>query len=302
MIEIKRILCPVDFSDHSRHALHHAAAVARWYESTITLLYVHPVVPVAAAGPGALEFSPFVVTAADREKLLASMKSFGEHETLSGVPVDFEVVEGSVPFEILDRASALHADLIVMGTHGRSGFERLMIGSVTEKVLRKASCPVLSVPPRAEDAGTLTPLFKRILCAVDFSDCSMRALHFAMALAQETDGHLTVLNVVELPADAHERFAQLSPGIREYVAAMEEDHRQRLHSSVPDAVRAYCEVETIMVPGKPYREILRVAAEQQSDLIVIGIHGRGAADRLFFGSTTQHLVRQATCPVLTLRR
>ncbi len=96
MIEIKRILCPVDFSDHSRHALHHAAAVARWYESTITLLYVHPVVPVAAAGPGALEFSPFVVTAADREKLLASMKSFGEHETLSGVPVDVEVVEGAV--------------------------------------------------------------------------------------------------------------------------------------------------------------------------------------------------------------
>ena len=242
------------------------------------------------------------MTAADREKLLASMKSFGEHEVLSGVPVDVEVTEGAVAPEILDRANALAADLIVMGTHGRSGFERLMIGSVTEKVLRKASCPVLSVPPRAADAESLPPLFKRILCAVDFSDCSMRALHFAMALAQETDGHLTVLNVVELPADAHERLAQLSPGIREYVAAMEEDHHQRLHSSVPDAVRAYCEVETMMVPGKPYREILRVAAEQQSDLIVIGIHGRGAVDRLFFGSTTQHVVRQATCPVLTLRR
>ena len=130
----------------------------------------------------------------------------------------------------------------------------------------------------------------------------MRAFALAMALAQETDGHLTVLNVVEISADAHERLPQLSPGVREYVAAIEEDHRQRLRSAVPDAVRAYCEVETMMVPGKPYREILRVAAEQQSDLIVIGIHGRGAADRLFFGSTTQHVVRQATCPVLTLRR
>jgi nucleotide-binding universal stress UspA family protein len=302
MIEIKRILCPIDFSDHSRHALHHAAAIAQWYESMITLIYVHPFVPDAASAAGAPAFTPFVVTAADREKLLASMKNFGEHEILSGVPVDVEVTEGSVAPEILDRASALAADLIVMGTHGRSGFERLMIGSVTEKVLRQASCPVLSVPPRAEDAGTLAPLFKRILCAVDFSDCSMRALHFAMALAQETDGHLTVLNVVELPADAHERFAQLSPGIREYVAAMEEDHRQRLHSSVPEAVRAYCEVETMMVPGKPYREILRVAADQRADLIVIGIHGRGPVDRMFFGSTTQHVVRQATCPVLTLRK
>jgi nucleotide-binding universal stress UspA family protein len=148
---------------------------------------------------------------------------------------------------------------------------------------------------------TFAPLFKRILCAVDFSDCSMRALHYAMALAQEADARLTVLNVVELPADAHERLPHLSPGVREYVAAVEEDHRQRLGSAVPEAVRAYCAVETMMVPGKPYREILRVAGEQQSDLIVLGIHGRGPADRLFFGSTTQHVVRQATCPVLTLR-
>jgi nucleotide-binding universal stress UspA family protein len=301
VIEIKRILCPVDFSDHSRHALHHAAAIARWYESTITLLYVHPFVPDAAAAAGAPAFTPFVVTAADREKLLASMRSFGEHEILSGVPVDVEVTQGTVAPEILDRAKAVAADLIVMGTHGRSGFERLMIGSVTEKVLRQASCPVLSVPPRAEEAGTLAPLFKRILCAVDFSECSMRALHYAMALAQEADARLTVLNVVELPADAHEQLPHLSPGVREYVAAVEEDHRQRLESAVPEAVRAYCNVETMMVPGKPYRELLRVAAEQQSDLIVLGIHGRGAADRLFFGSTTHHVVRQASCPVLTLR-
>ena len=301
MIEIKRILCPIDFSDHSRHALHHAAAIAGWYESLITLLYVHPFVPDAAAAAGAPVFTPFVVTAADREKLLASMKSFGEREILSSVPVGVEVTEGPVAPEILGRAKALAADLIVIGTHGRSGFERLMIGSVTERVLRQASCPVLSVPTRAEDAGTLAPLFKRILCAVDFSDCSMRALHFAMAFAQEADGHLTVLNVVELPADAHERLPHLSPGVREYVAAVEEDHRQRLASAVPEAVRAYCDVETMMVPGKPYQEVLRVAGEQQSDLIVMGVHGRSAADLLFFGSTTQQIVRQAACPVLTLR-
>ena len=71
---------------------------------------------------------------------------------------------------------------------------------------------------------------------------------------------------------------------------------------MPEAVRAYCTVETILAEGKPSREILRVAAERQSDLIVIGIHGRGAADLLFFGSTAQHVVREAACPVLTLRR
>ncbi|MGH9258021.1 MAG: universal stress protein [Vicinamibacterales bacterium] len=301
MIELKRILCPVDFSECSRHALRHAAAMAQWYESAITVLYVHPVVPVAAAAPGAPAFPPFVVTPADREKLLASMRSFAVDEAGSAVSIDFEVVEGPVTPEILDRARTLQSDLIVMGTHGRSGFERLMLGSVTEKVLRKASCPVLSVPPRAHDAPS-PPRVKKILCAVDFSECSMNALRFAMSLAQEADAHLAVLHVLELPADAHERLPHLSPGVREYIAAMEDDHRQRLQTVVPDTVRAYCSVETMMVPGKPYREILRVAAEQQSDLIVIGVHGRGVADLLFFGSTTQHVVRRATCPVLTLRQ
>jgi nucleotide-binding universal stress UspA family protein len=91
----------------------------------------------------------------------------------------------------------MNADLLVMGTHGRSGFEQLLLGSVTEKVLRKASCPVLTVPRRHPDAVPETPvLFKEILCPVDFSDCSMRALNHAMSLAQEADAHLTVLHVM----------------------------------------------------------------------------------------------------------
>jgi nucleotide-binding universal stress UspA family protein len=85
------------------------------------------------------------------------------------------------------------------------------------------------------------------------------------------------------------------------VAAAEEERRARLHDAVPEAVRAFCTVETILTSGKPYREILRVASERGSGLIVIGIQGRGALDRLFFGSTAQHVVRQAACPVLTIR-
>ena len=89
--------------------------------------------------------------------------------------------------------------------------------------------------------------------------------------------------------------------IRQYIAAVEEDRRAGLRDAVPDTVRADCTVETVLATGKPYREILRIAAEQRSDLIVMGIHGRGAADLLFFGSTARHVVREASCPVLTLR-
>jgi nucleotide-binding universal stress UspA family protein len=306
MIEIRRILCPIDFSDFSRRALDHAVAIARWYNSAVTLLHARTIAPVAAYAPGS-GMPPYVaLTPADREAILASLRRFAASEAATDVAMDYEIVEGHAAGEILARADTLPADLLVLGTHGRSGFERLVLGSVTEKVLRKAACPVLSVPKGTPDVVPAPPvLFKRILCAIDFSDCSMHALNYAMSLAQEADAHLTVVNVLELPPDIpRERHENLMPGPRnltEYFAAAEEDRRARLKDAIPESVRAYCVVNTVLATGKPYREILRVAAEEKSDLIAIGIHGRSRADVFFYGSTTEHVVREASCPVLTLR-
>jgi nucleotide-binding universal stress UspA family protein len=134
----------------------------------------------------------------------------------------------------------------------------------------------------------------------------MHALNYAMSLAQEADAHLTVMHVIELPPDVprevHETVLARPRSLQEYIALAEEDRRARLRDAIPDSPRAYCTVDTVLTTGKPYREILGVAKEQHADLLVIGIHGRGAVDRLLFGSTAQHLVRQASCPVLTLRK
>jgi nucleotide-binding universal stress UspA family protein len=305
MIEIKRILCPIDFSDFSRRALDHAVAIAKWYEATITLFHVCSVGPVAAYAPGSGVLPSAALTPEDRDALLTAMKRFAQGETATDVPLELEIAEGSTAAAILVKADAMPADLLVMGTHGRSGFEHLFLGSVTEKVLRKAACPVLTVPRSAPDIAASTPvLFKRIVCAVDFSECSMHALTYAMSLSQETDAHLTVINVIELPPDVsregHETV--LGPSFQEYMVQAEEDRRARLKDAVPESVRAYCTVDTVLATGKPYREILGVAEERRADLLVVGIHGRGPIDRLLFGSTTQHLVRQASCPVLTLRK
>jgi nucleotide-binding universal stress UspA family protein len=307
MIEIQRILCPIDFSDFSRRALDHAVAIAKWYKSTITMIHVCTVVPVAAYAPGSGVLPSAVLTPEDREALLAAMKRFAQGETGTDVPIELEIVQGSTAGAILAKADAMPADLLVMGTHGRSGFERLVLGSVTERVLRKAACPVLTVPKGVPDVVPFPPmLFKRIVCAIDFSDCSMHALDYAMSLAQEADAHLTVMHVIELPPDVprevHEDVLAGPGNLREYIARAEEDRRARLKDAIPDSVRAYCAVDTVPATGKPYREILRVAEEQAADLLVIGIHGRGPVDRLLFGSTAQHLVRQASCPVLTLRK
>lgn len=305
MIELRRILCPIDFSDFSRRALDHAVALAKWYDSTVTVFHVATVVPAAAYGPGDPILPSMFLTAEDREQLLRSLTAFATTEAGSSVPLQFDVGQGSAATEILAKTDAMRADLLVMGTHGRSGFERLVLGSVTEKVLRKATCAVLSVPRLAHDAVPAV-LFKRILCAVDFSDCSMHALDYAVSLAQQARGELTVLHALELepalPPELHETVIGGHVSRPEYIEAAENHCRERLKTVVPDSVRAQCGVTTLLLRGKPYREILRIALEQDSDVIVIGIHGRGAVDLMFFGSTAQHLVRQTSCPVLTLRK
>jgi nucleotide-binding universal stress UspA family protein len=248
-------------------------------------------------------FEPIALTRADRDQLLEELKRFVETESAPGVSMDATICEGDTTIEILNQATAMKAELLVMGTHGRSGFERFLLGSVTEKVLRKASCPVLTVPRRHPDAVPATPvLFKRILCPVDFSECSMQALNYAMSLAQEADAHLTVLHVMAHEmAVTEDAYSAILLNDRENLADFRErreaDARQRLKQAVPETVAAYCSVETMVSSGKPSREILRIAAERQSDLIVVG-----AADLMFFGSTTNHVVREATCPVLTVRR
>jgi nucleotide-binding universal stress UspA family protein len=305
MIEIRRILCPVDFSDHSRRALDHAIAIARWYESTVTALHVFSPAQVAAYSPGPIVFEPIVLTPLDRDRLLADTKAFIEAESAPGITIEAVIREGNTAAEILDQATSMKADLLVIGTHGRSGFERFLLGSVAEKVLRKANCPVLTVPKRVPDAVPAGPvLYKRILCPVDFSDSSLHALTYAKSMAQEADGQLTVLHVVshefENTADLAITVYDAGVTIGDSLKEREEALRQSLQEAVAGATE-FCNVESMITHGRPWREVLRIASERQSDLIVMGVQGRGAADLLFFGSTTQHVVREALCPVLTLR-
>ena len=139
--------------------------------------------------------------------------------------------------------------------------------------------------------------FARILCAVDFSPQSRVALTYALSLATEANGELSVVHVVEVVPQFQELMAPALPDIDAWM----NDARRRLHEVVPEAARSQCTVSEVVTSGKPYREILLAATDRHSDLIVMGVHGRGVADRFFFGSTTSHVVREAHCPVLTLR-
>jgi nucleotide-binding universal stress UspA family protein len=228
-----------------------------------------------------------------RKQVLECFSSAG------ALDVDVLLDRGLPSDQILDHARSLPADLIVMGTHGAGGFQHLVLGSVTEKVLRQATCPVLTVPPRARTTSTLP--FKRLLCPVDFSDSSLAALDFAFSLAQEGDAELTILHVFEWRAD-DEPLTTRPFSVPESRQERERDATTRLHALVPDSVRNWCRPETRLAHGKAYREILGIATEDNADLIVMGVHGRNALDLMLFGSTTNQVVRRATCPVLTLRQ
>jgi nucleotide-binding universal stress UspA family protein len=303
MIAIRQILCPIDFSEFSRHALDYAAAIARRYGSTITVFNACPLVPATAYAPGTPMLPVTVPTAGDLEALLESMKRFVDTEIGTSAPLRFEIGEGDAASEILDRANAIPSDLIVMGTHGRTGFDRLALGSVAEKVIHKATCQVLTVPRHAADAVPLpAALFTRILCALDFSDTSLSALEYACSLAEGKDTQLTLVHVVEVtPAPQSEAAADVeSHALGAYVAAAAQARAEQLERIVPESVRACCRVERTLAIGKAHREILRIAAEHDSDLIVLGAHGFGLT-QLLFGSTAHQIVRHAECPVLTVR-
>jgi nucleotide-binding universal stress UspA family protein len=197
----------------------------------------------------------------------------------------------------------VHADLLVIGTHGRSGFERLLLGSVAQKVIHKAGCPTLVVPPRAPDVQAGSPIqFHRMLCAVDFSEPSLDALALAIDMAQEADAQLTLLHVVEFPPLLSEGATRPVPDLSGARDAAVTEAGRRLEGLIPEEARTYCSVETAVAEGRPYRELLRHAAERRTDLIVMGVHGRGALDLLVFGSTTHHVIRASACPVLIVGR
>ena len=133
----------------------------------------------------------------------------------------------------------------------------------------------------------------------------MHALKYAISMAKEADGELTVLHVVSREFETFPDLPDIgydeTKTIVDFLKEREDVLRGHLQEAIAGASE-FCSVESLMTHGKPWREVLRIAAERQSDLIVMGVQGRGAADLLFFGSTTEHVVREASCPVLTLRR
>ncbi len=300
MVHISRILCPTDFSEFSRDALDHAVAFAKWYGADLTVMHVFdiPPVPVPVAGmPVEATINPPPVNA---DEIADKLRRFTRPALVDAADISVEVLvtSGRAAFEIARQAERMAADLLVLGTHVRSGFERLLIGSVTERLLRTTNVPIMTVPPPVKRPDAVR--YNTILCPVDFSDASMRALEYALSLAKEANARIILLHVLEGFVDEPDLNEFRTVNVFEYFQRLEQDASRRLAAAVPDDARVWARPIERIVKGKAHRQILRLAEEDGAELIVMGVSGQGALSRALFGSTTDHVIRAARCPVLTL--
>jgi nucleotide-binding universal stress UspA family protein len=298
MLEIKLIVCPIDFSEFSIRAYRYALSVAEHYRARLVALHIvelsrYPYADYAASEGDYAEFGR-TMQEGGSEQLRAFVKQHSHHE----VQPELAVHEGTAPDSILSFVHGQKADLIVMGTHGRRGYDRLVLGSVTNRVMRRAACPVLAVcnPPReltdedmAANEGRERPhRLSRILFCTDFSENSERALSWAISVAEEYGAELTVLHVLEEAPSAARAEEAIATATKQLDKLIPRERCKNL--KVKQAVRV----------GKPYEQIIRLAEEEQTDMVAIAVRGRGALDLAVFGSTTYRVLQLGPCPVLVV--
>ena len=291
---IKNILCPVDRSPSSLQAFGYAIALARWQGARLNLLEV-----IEGAGPTGGRRAPADDRVPNdlRAALERDLTRVLTARRASDVRVKIFMRKGNVVQEVLAQAKASRADLVVMGTHGRGGVQRLVLGSVAEKVLRLATCPVLTVRRGVRVARRSQSPFGAILCATDFSAVANRAVAYAKRLAKEANAKLVVMHAVEWPFGD----AVTSGAVAELRKSIEASARDGLLRLLPRSSSDGPGAQPVLTTGKASAAIVKIARARSVDLIVMGVSGRGAADVAVLGSTTHQVIREGTWPVLTVR-
>jgi nucleotide-binding universal stress UspA family protein len=285
MLAIRTILLPTDFSESSDAAFELACALARNHGAKLLLLHVGEA-PIVVSG-GAMAPPAPLPPEYDRPALEAKLRGLKPSD--QKLLVERRVVYGNAAIQILDAAKEFACDLVVMGTHGRGGLRRALLGSVAEQVVRKAPCPVLTV--RADGKGL--PI-RRLLHATDFSQRSEFAFHLACSLARDYGARLIILHVVPAPAVVYgETVTELA------LEASRDTATHTLAQLKPSEPNVQFEHQ--LEEGDAAERIMHAAKVNQCDLIVMGTHGRTALSRLVMGSVAEQVVRKAPCPVLTVK-
>lgn len=285
-VSLAKILVATDFSPVSDHALDFAASIARAFDSRIYLTHIITLDAYPMMAPeiaGGTESKEKVRARVEFDKIAKSGR-------LSGIQYEAVLEEGALWAAIEGLVEKFGIDLVVLGTHGASGIKKVLLGSGAEEVFRHSQVPVLTIGPAVTEAKKAAE-FKKILFATEFGPSVEREAAFAVALAQEHEAKLTLLNVI--------------PYLEEYseaaVGAKRKEIVAQLRELIPAESEPWCRPEFLMVIGDPVEEILKYAAENEADLIVMGAKKRDKLAGYLPHTKAFRVVTAAKCPVLTVR-
>jgi len=298
-VTFNNILLATDFSEVSKKAVPYAVAIANRYASKI---YFAHVLPPKARMPIPIEPLPAEL---DRERVSAEveMEIFLQN-ALVNVPHNVLLENGPIWDALSDLIQRDEIDLLVLGTHGRGGLKKVILGSVAEELFRLAPCPVLTVGPAvpAEPAGA--KVFRRILFATDFGPASLHALQYAISLATESNARLILLHVVT-PVPVVEVGPYWYPGtdLAEQQKTAQARYIGRLKDLIPPDANLPFDPEFLVDFDFAPDAIVRIAAASQADLIVMGVNQAASARASAHmpWATAHEVVCHAKCPVLTVR-
>lgn len=281
----KLILCPTDFSEPATLALHYGKLLADCFNGRLVVLYADSFSP------------PPYFTSAQVEDLAKEIGRFKgaaqkhlnhyvREQIGSSSEVEMILVENQTAPAILLTAEEKKVDMIVMGTHGRSGFNRLMLGSITERVLHETDRPVLTVRDKRNDRKLSKDSIKQVLCPINYTEVALQALGHAVAISKCFGAELLVLHVIE-------------PGSSD---VKEEVEHGRLCAWISEDIRSRCSLKEMVRRGNAAEQIIDAASTGGCDMIVIGAQHKAFHDTTVVGTTTVRVIRHSPCPVLTVIR
>ena len=284
---IEKILLSADGSDLSKGAVAGAINLAK---TCTGKLYVTAVIET---NPEYDALAPQLVEKAENEmkQYLEEVKAAALKE---GVQCEVTVHHGDEPYKlIVEDAARMQADMIVMGRRGRTGLKRLMMGSVTAKVIGHFHCKVLVVPAAAK------PEWKNVLAATDGSSQGNKAVMEAITVAKRCGSCLTIVSSIAADdlVELEDSSLFLKDIAGQVIASMEKNIRELKELALKEGVKA----EGFVLSGSPAEAIATTAKENNADLIVVGSHGRTGLDRLLMGSVTERVIVLSSCAVLVVK-
>lgn len=297
-VQIKSIISTTDLSDLSNHGVLYGVALAKQLGAK---LYVCHVIDLTSTAT----YEMAVSYSLEQQNQMVNYAHEHLQRLIGEESIDWEplITIGHAANEIARIAEEKDVTLAISASHGRSGLKRLVIGSVTERLMRTLPCPLLVV--RSPELDVLAPedqeiTFQRILVGYDFSPDSSLAFQFGLSLAQEFQSELHLAHVIEPPI-----YKDLLKPAREQGEKLQQDLRDRLNEKltgmVPEDAREWCKPRITLLGGLPHEELTKYAVVNNLDLIVLGVRGQNLVEKLFVGSTTDRVIHRAPCPVLSVR-